>query len=270
MVKEAIIVFGLSLSLSCISTPFLLKMLAKSNCLCQNYKNEEIPVGMGLMFIIVQVIVLSFLFIIKRDNYFLLVYSVSFVLMGMIGMIDDLIGDKSIKGFKGHIRALTKGTLTTGMLKALIGFFISLFVSIVISENTADGILNIFLIALFINFINLFDLRPGRALKMFLFISIFFLLTTKLNVSSLVIFSFYGIIIRYLPLDLKAKAMMGDVGSNILGLTLGIYCALNYTFHIKLIYLAVLILIQIVSEFFSFSSIIEKSRFLKFIDNLGR
>ena len=31
----------------------------------------------------------------------------------------------------------------------------------------------------------------------------------------------------YFPMDLKAKAMMGDVGSNILGITLGIYCTLS-------------------------------------------
>jgi len=126
------------------------------------------------------------------------------------------------------------------------------------------------LISLFTNLINLFDLRPGRASKVFLVLSVLLISTSLIKSYNYLLFSILGIVIAYIPYDLKAKVMMGDTGSNVLGITLGIYCAITHSFTIKLIYLGILIILHIISEFYSFSKIISNNKFLSFLDNLGR
>jgi UDP-N-acetylmuramyl pentapeptide phosphotransferase/UDP-N-acetylglucosamine-1-phosphate transferase len=64
--------------------------------------------------------------------------------------------------------------------------------------------------------------------------------------------------------------MLGDTGSNILGLTLGISSVLLFNFNIRLIILGFLILIHIITEKYSLSKIIEKNKFLNYLDMIGR
>ena len=96
-----------------------------------------------------------------------------------LGLIDDALGSAGDRGFGGHLRALAKGRLTTGMLK-LIGISVaSLVVAAIVSGfapwgRSAAGSLMARIglavlagaaIALTSNLLNLLDLRPGRALK---------------------------------------------------------------------------------------------------------
>ena len=266
-----ILAYLLSLVLSFVATPYILNMLIENKCVCLNYREESIPISVGLLFIIVQTITCSGISILgKIEIEKTMIYLVAFILIGLVGLLDDLVGDKKVKGFRGHIISLFKGKLTTGGLKASVGFLVSLIVSLSISKNIYEIVLNTLLIALFTNLINLFDLRPGRAGKVFIGISVVLLFTSKIKGLSIILFSLLGILTRYLPIDLKAKGMMGDIGSNSLGITLGIYCALTHTIHAKIIYLCLLIVIQLASEFISFSKLIEKNKILRFIDNLGR
>ena len=266
-----VIVFGTSLILSYIASPMILDMLINAKATKLNYRNESIPISMGLLFIFIQFVSLSVVLFLT-DNFleYIVLYLFSITLMGMIGLLDDLIGDENVKGFKGHIKSFFKGKLTTGAMKAGTGFLISLFISIIISANLLEIIINTFLIALFTNLINLFDLRPGRAIKIFILISIIMLFSNEFNEYNFILFSFYGILFIYLPMDLKAISMMGDIGSNILGMTLGIYCGLTHNIISKSIYLFILILIHIMAEKISFSKMIEKNKVLNFIDKLGR
>ena len=45
---------------------------------------------------------------------------------GALGLVDDLAGDRSVGGFRGHLGALRRGRLTTGAAKALGGGGLSL------------------------------------------------------------------------------------------------------------------------------------------------
>ena len=143
--KISILSFFISMILSIIGTPFLLNMLKENNCLCTNYKNEEIPSSMGLLFIIVQTITLSLmnLFISEGLRHYVLIYLITFILIGLVGLLDDLVGDKNIKGFKGHIKSLLNGKLTTGGLKASVGFLAALIISLYISNTVIEIIINI-------------------------------------------------------------------------------------------------------------------------------
>ena len=267
-----IIVFLLSIIITLIVTPFLFEMLIKSGSVALNYREEEIPVGMGLLFVLVQAFIMfaTTLYMVDIDKSVILSYVICTILIGFIGMIDDFIGETDIKGFKGHIKSLFKGRLTTGGLKAVVGLILAILFSASLSNNYIDMIVNIFLITLFTNIVNLFDLRPGRANKVFIFMSIILIITAYIKDYNFIIYSAIGIILVYIRYDLKAKSMMGDVGSNSLGITLGIFCVLSQTLTVKTVYLTILIVLHIISELSSFSKIIKNNKFLSYLDNIGR
>ena len=266
------IIFILSVLITIIVTPLIFDMLLKSGSVALNYREETIPLGMGLLFVLVQSFLMfaTAIYVNNINKTIVLSYVICIILIGLIGMIDDFIGEKDIKGFKGHIKALFKGRLTTGGLKAVVGFLLAALFSVSVSKSYVELIINILLITLFTNIVNLFDLRPGRANKVFMFMAIVLIITAYVRDYNFIIYTSVGIILVYIRYDLKAKSMMGDVGSNSLGITLGIFCVLSQNLNVKIIYLTILVVLHIISEFSSFSKIIKNNRFLNYLDNIGR
>lgn len=263
-----IILLILTTILTIIGTPMVMKMLETNEIVALNFKKIMIPMPLGIVFIFVQLISLS-LYIVIDKNIEIILYLFGILTMGLVGLLDDLAGDIKVKGLKGHIKSFFKGELTTGFVKAALGFFISLVISTFISNSIGEIIFHSFIIALSINAMNLFDLRPGRTIKVFLLLSIIFLLLSEFN-RYFIIVSMILITLAYLPYDIKAKAMMGDTGSNVLGLTLGIYVVLSQILYIKIAYLLLLIFLHILAEKKSISKIIENNKILKYIDEIGR
>ena len=265
--------------------PLFKSMLVNGNVIRPNYKNEMIPVGMGIVFlpmIIINSIILGFvtlnnIWFVSSSNYnlnivwllCLALYIFSMMAMFFAGALDDLIGNRNVSGLKGHFKSLFKGELTTGGFKSLFGGFVGLVVSVCISSSIVDIIVNTLIIALSTNLMNLFDLRPGRAIKAYLviMIPIYITLTGYTKVFPLLILPN---VLAYFNTDLKARGMMGDTGSNVLGISIGVLMALGYGIKVRLAWLVFLILMHLITEKFSLTKIIEKNRVLKFIDNLGR
>mgnify|MGYP006284470509 FL=1 len=73
-----------------------------------------------------------------------------------------------------------------------------------------------------------------------------------------------------MPIDLKAQAMMGDVGSNILGAVLGFVFVINASEFGQLLVLLGLIIINSYAEIHSFTEVIANNKLLNFIDHLGK
>ena len=265
--------------------PLFKSMLVNSNVIRPNYKNEMIPVGMGIVFlpmIIINSIILGFvtlnnIWFVSSSNYnlnivwllCLALYIFSMMAMFFAGALDDLIGNRNVSGLKGHFKSLFKGELTTGGFKALFGGFVGLVVSVCISNDIVDIIVNTLIIALSTNLMNLFDLRPGRAIKAYLviMIPIYITLTGYINALPLLILPN---VLAYFNTDLKARGMMGDTGSNVLGISIGVLMAFGYGIKVRVAWLVFLVLMHLITEKFSLTKIIEKNRVLKFIDNLGR
>lgn len=275
--KLYIFSFLISLLLGLVFMPMMREMLLASSLLEKNYRGDMIPNAMGLGIIFAQVLSLGLLSFFcqfptstRNIYHYSMVYLIGFVFIGLLGLLDDTIGTDEYKGFKGHIGAFFRGELTTGNIKALLGAFIGLYVSFYISDNIVEILINTITIALFTNLMNLFDLRPGRAIKLFLLVSVFNLLVSKTKIEAYIIVSLYGILASYIGYDLRAMAMMGDTGSNVLGYSLGYYVANNFPPSWKLIIIFILIFINLLSEKKSFSKIIENNRVLNFIDQLGR
>lgn len=264
-----ILIYTINIILSLIGIPLIFNMLTESKHLEKNYKGELIPISMGIVFLLVQLVSFSLAYYLYKDRI-ILVYLLAIVSIGFVGMLDDFIGAKDIKGFKGHIGSFFEGRLTTGLIKAGVGFYMSLFVAIYLYDGWADIILTSFLIALSINLLNLFDLRPGRAIKVYGFLLVILLILNVGREYNFIAFSLFIILFIYFPKDIKAKAMMGDVGSNILGMTIGFSFATIGSFYLRLFYTIVLALIHILAEKVSISKLIEKNKFLNYIDYLGR
>ena len=274
----------ISILTSIILIPLCKKMITDGGHLRENYKAEKIPTSMGVVFVLNTWLILFGLFFIsytlnpslfdRFEDIFL--YQFMFIsIIGFFGLLDDILGKNDKKGFKGHFKELFKGRLTSGMLKATNGFLVCILFTIFLTgiwnrKLDIEFLVNIFVIALSINFFNLLDLRPGRVLKVyFLTTIIVFFFTNKwietLGTSSIIL----GSVLVYSFYDFRGKAMMGDVGSNILGFVIGVLIAINYSVSIKLFILLFLILIHIWCEFYSLSELIEKNRVLRFLDRLG-
>ncbi len=267
-----IISFGISLLLTFTVMPFIKAMLFNANIIRKNYKGDQIPVSMGIGFVpivIINSIVVAFIYSDHRTKELVLIFLTGIMTMATVGLIDDLVGNREATGFKGHIMSLLRGKLTTGGFKAIVGGLISLFIGSMLSFNVFEIVLNTLIIALFTNLINLLDLRPGRALKGFLLISFIFMGIGILEEIKVIVLSSVAYAIGYFYEDMKGNTMMGDVGSNTLGVVLGISSAISFTLPIKCIILVLLIGIHLVAEKYSITEIIKKNPILNFIDKLG-
>ncbi|MGE5545064.1 MAG: hypothetical protein ACM3UW_08850, partial [Bacillota bacterium] len=160
------------------------------------------------------------------------------------------------------------GELTTGGLKALGGGMISIYVSLFYSRTLVEFAVNVLVIALFTNCMNLFDLRPGRCVKAFLLLFIPLLLVSDSYYTLFIPMA--GAVLAYFPYDLRARVMMGDTGSNVLGVTLGIMAVYGLELSVRVVLLVGLILLHIFTERYSLSEVIDNNRFFRWLDGLGR
>ncbi|MEO7803117.1 MAG: hypothetical protein ABIS18_01360 [Actinomycetota bacterium] len=194
----------------------------------------------------------------------------------LLGMIDDFAGKngegsgEDSKGFRGHGRQLRKGVVTTGAIKAVGGLSLGLIVGVMFEASLLASVLDAVLIVLAANALNLLDLRPGRCVKGFflLWVPISLLTwTTPYLPASVAVVAAAAV---FLSSDLKEEAMLGDSGANLLGALAGAGLAIITTLPAKFAAVCLLTLITIASEKWSFSTVIEKARPLRWFDRLGR
>ncbi|MGH3253528.1 MAG: hypothetical protein ACRDOI_45960, partial [Trebonia sp.] len=81
------------------------------------------------------------------------------------GVIDDLRGSGKRRGLRGHLGALAHGEVTTGTVKLAGLAATGLAAALAEGGGPEDIAINAGLIAGGANLLNLFDLRPGRAIK---------------------------------------------------------------------------------------------------------
>lgn len=256
-------------------TPAFIDLFERGGRLVKNYKGDMIPQGIGIMFPI-QTLLWSALFLLllfKNDSANTLFVQFAITTASFIGFIDDMLGARDVLGFKGHFKSLFTGRLTTGALKAIVGLLVSFIISSTLTSNFLETVVNTLTIALFTNFFNLLDLRPGRAIKVYVFsfliISLGLVIIQK-TAAILLFAPLLGIIIGYMPYDLKARCMMGDAGSNVLGISIGVLITSTFGLYVKILVLVFLIGIHVFTEKYSLTDLIKNNRFLNYLDNLGR
>ena len=189
--------------------------------------------------------------------------------MWALGIIDDIFGSREVGGFKGHFKKLIfERKLTTGAVKAIGGGLVGLIAGWIISGgNVIKWLPASLVIPLSANILNLFDLRPGRAVAVFFFgLGVTYIWTLGSIIEPCIIGCIAVVAIAFGVFDSRGRAMMGDSGSNALGAALGLTIALNTNYFFQLVTIAVLVGIHVYSEKHSMTELIERNRVLSSID----
>jgi UDP-GlcNAc:undecaprenyl-phosphate GlcNAc-1-phosphate transferase len=184
------------------------------------------------------------------------------------GLFDDLRGDETARGFRGHVSSASGGRLTGGLVKIVAGGIAGAIAAI-----PADGLghkAEVFLlVALTANLFNLLDRAPGRALKVaFLFLvplMVFGPADAAVGTAGLV-----GALVGLTPADLREKAMLGDAGANPIGAVVGLALAYSLDEPFRLLALLVIGSLNVLSEKVSFSRVVDSTAWLKALDRIGR
>lgn len=188
------------------------------------------------------------------------------------GRYDDRYGEqhggRSAKGFAGHIGALARGRISTGVVKVCGIGTSGLAAGAVARQNATDALLAGAVVAGTANMVNLFDLRPGRALKAVLLAG--FPLLAGPGPGGDLLAGPLGAAAALLPADLSERTMLGDAGANGLGALLGVGLVAGASRSRLAALLLLLAGLTAASEVVSFSAVIDRVRPLRRLDRLGR
>lgn len=196
------------------------------------------------------------------------------------GAIDDLDqgahdGDGPAKGLHGHLAALARGQVTTGVVKiAMIGS--GALASGAALNKASSGSRLTWLgqtlasgvgIAAWANVHNLLDLRPGRALKVAALVSLSQL--PSATAARQLAGAGLAVAAAGLPADLGERHMLGDTGANALGALVGGCLVCHRAPAPALAALSGTALV-LASEKVSFSQVIARTPVLAALDSAGR
>jgi UDP-N-acetylmuramyl pentapeptide phosphotransferase/UDP-N-acetylglucosamine-1-phosphate transferase len=204
---------------------------------------------------------------------------------GAVGWYDDIVGarpEHSAKGFRGHLRALREGWVTSGLVKIVGVGGAALAASALLGADqrrraghrpraavtgrALDVLLGAGVIAGTANLVNLLDLRPGRALKAGVLIGAPLVTGPHGGLAAGPVGAATGL----LPADLGEESMLGDSGANALGALLGLALAARTGPIGRAGILALVAGLTAASERVSFTAVIERTPGLRELDALGR
>ncbi len=245
----------------------------------RNVRDVDVPVGVGVLAVLALVAVDAVLVVIDQardvapaaalSTLLVLVTALGF---GLLGMVDDLVGDHGDKGFRGHLRALRSGRLTTGGLKLVGGGLIGLLVAGMVADGIGRLLLGAAVVALGANTANLFDRAPGRVTKVALvvFVALVALTPAAERAQLVSVAALTGAVSGLFLFDLREELMLGDAGANPLGAVLGVGVVLTTGATTQLVVVAVLVAANVAGERVSFSACIDRVAPLRVLDQLGR
>ena len=191
----------------------------------------------------------------------------------VFGGYDDLAGDGDRRGFRGHLGALAHGEVTTGAVKLGGIGTTGLVAAAVLGGAPADVAINTGLVAGGANLLNLFDLRPGRAIKVALASGALLAVApaeARGGGAGPAVAAPLGAAAALLGEDLGERAMLGDAGANALGALLGVAAAASLPRPARVALLAGIAGLTAASEKVSFTAVIERTPALRWLDMLGR
>ncbi|MBX6378695.1 MAG: hypothetical protein IRY95_09135, partial [Clostridia bacterium] len=131
----------------------------------RNFAGVELPVGMGLLLLFPLAAVASGPLAGVPGAALYLAVVLGFALTGLI---DDAAEEPGVRGIRGHLRALLRQRrLTGGGVKLAAGILLALLAG-ASAPSLPERVADASLVALAANAWNALDVRPGRALKVYL------------------------------------------------------------------------------------------------------
>lgn len=255
--------------LTTVALPRWLSLLERAALVQTNYRGHSVPASCG---IIITFIYASVLVVWQAVMPSTVLHALLFVTVAMsfVGFTDDVLGDKSAQGLRGHARLLLRGGLSTGGLKAVFGTIVSFGAAALLTDGWPNVALGTISIALACNTVNLFDLRPGRAVKGTVLVGVFVLMASANTAAWTYVAPLLASLVVYVPHDLRARAMLGDAGSNAIGGVLGVTAFASLSPGGRIVWVLFLIAVHVLAERGSISRTIERIPALKWLDQWGR
>ena len=239
----------------------------------RNYAGREIVTGAGVLAVFGFLLTSAALSVVDHNRAGWLYDSVLVVVgFGVVGLLDDVVGSHGARGFRGHLRALRGGQLTSGALKLVLGVAVAVIATLT-TEGLGVQLLRVIVIAGSANVANLLDLAPARAAKGGLVGLVPALLLQHDHEYFLVgQIMFASAVLALVPFELREELMLGDAGANALGATVGSAWVVATAGSDAALWIAagVVVAINVAGELVSFSRVIDRVGLLRRIDRLGR
>jgi UDP-GlcNAc:undecaprenyl-phosphate/decaprenyl-phosphate GlcNAc-1-phosphate transferase len=195
---------------------------------------------------------------------------VASVVLGVVGLFDDLAEDRA-RGFRGHIESLLhRGRPTTGIVKLAAGVAAGTTLALVMGGSLIRVAAAAVLMAVSANVWNALDVVPGRALKVAIVALLPLLWASWGEPPGIMVAATLGAAVALLPFDLLERGMLGDAGSNPLGFLVGVgLAAVLPTPGVVAAAVGALVL-QVAAETVTISRLVEATPPLRWFDRLGR
>jgi UDP-GlcNAc:undecaprenyl-phosphate/decaprenyl-phosphate GlcNAc-1-phosphate transferase len=236
----------------------------------QNFAGRNTPTSAGLSFLLIILVMLaaSSAGVLEplEGGAWYLAYS---LVAGLVGFADDRWGGAGERGFAGHVGALSRGRMTTGLLKVLVLGGGAVLFGVLEFGVGWRALFAAFLLAGCANLANLFDVRPGRALK-FLGVPVVVLLFLAPYGAVLAVAGVVGGAVALFHFDLRGRIMLGDAGAAIWGAVLGYLVVTSGPGVVWWVAGGAIVGFTAVAEFSSISRVIEEVGALRALDLWGR
>jgi hypothetical protein len=184
-------------------------------------------------------------------------------------LLDDLAAG-SPRGLRGHARAVLRGRLSTGAIKAIGTVALATYALAGQEASPPEYVGAVGVLTLSAHLGNLLDTRPGRCEKALALTAAAVCLASWSLVPLEPIAALIGPVAVGAWFTLRERAMLGDSGASLIGGTAGVLLVTTLSVAALWLTLALLIAISLYGEFRSISSAIERVPLLDRLDSLGR
>jgi UDP-GlcNAc:undecaprenyl-phosphate/decaprenyl-phosphate GlcNAc-1-phosphate transferase len=277
--------FLLALVLAAILARPVLDALRAGGHVRLNYRERALPCPFGVLILMAALTALVPLTLIERLAHTAILYPrlipVAVYALGVacLGLIDDTLGAQGSdappappapRGWRGHGAAAMRGELSTGALKAVGSLGLALLTMDYAGLSTGRWLLAVAVLVLATNALNLLDLRPGRAVKVFVLLGAGLTIGARELRPMWTLGLFVGPALIAGVYDLRERAMLGDTGANLLGALAGLWLVLTLSETGQLVALGLLVVVTVYGELRSISGLVQRVPLLRGLDSWGR
>jgi UDP-GlcNAc:undecaprenyl-phosphate/decaprenyl-phosphate GlcNAc-1-phosphate transferase len=261
--------------------PGLLGALQSGAHVKPNYRGHALPFPLGVLVLAAAVCALVPLLLLERlasaevfhpEFLPIALYGIGVIALGLLDDVygGSLAGTPAPRGWRGHARAVLRGELSTGALKAVGSLGLALLAMSYLNLSDGRWLLAAGVLVLATHFFNLLDLRPGRSVKAFVLLGAGLVIgsTDARPLWSLGLFAGPALVAGFY--DLRERAMLGDSGASLLGALAGLWLVLTLSGVGQLIALGLLAAVTLYGELRSISELVERTPLLRELDSWGR
>jgi hypothetical protein len=192
--------------------------------------------------------------------------------VSLLGLLDDALGahESAPRGWRGHARALAGGRFSTGVIKAIGALALAAYATSGLGDRDFAYVADLLLLLLTTNLFNLLDLRPGRVEKVFVALLAALCIGAWTAEPLELLGIFIGPVLVVAAYTLRERAMLGDIGANLVGALAGVALLVTLGETGRYVALGVVAALNVYGEFRSISRTIDGVPLLRSLDSLGR